>query len=102
MSKTHATEDTLTIELDTTELSTHQIRLIKRVNSMISHVLTTDNESEYFDSSSELLKLTANIVKKANFAEQDSKIEYSKQALEFCADILSDQVYEDDIVNYDN
>jgi hypothetical protein len=92
----------LTLEFNTDELSEHQIRLVKSINSMLAHVLTTDVEDEYFDSSSELLRLVANAVKKANFSENDKKIEYSKQALEFCVDILNDQVYEDQLMKYDN
>jgi hypothetical protein len=92
----------ITLEVETEELNPQQIRLIKSINSMLTHILTTDDEEEYFDSSSELLRLVATSIKKANFCANDGKIEYSQQALEFCVDTLSDQVYEDDLIKYDN
>jgi len=102
MSAEKIKDKVLFLEIDTTEMSEQQVRLIKSINSMLSHVLTTDQESEYFDGSSELLRLVASAVKKANFSNEEGTIEYSKQALEFCVDILSEQVYEGDILKYDN
>ncbi len=93
---------TFTLEIDTEGMSPQQIRLIKSINSMLTHVITTEEEDEYFDSSSELLRLVASAVKKANFSQNDQGIQYSLQALEFCVDTLSDQVYEEDLIKYDN
>ncbi len=88
--------------MQTEEMNSEQIRLIRTVNAMLEHVTTTNEESEYFDGSSELLRLVANLIKKANFSQEDGKIQYSQQALEFCADILNDQIYQEDLVKYDN
>ncbi len=102
MASTKSDKNILKIELNTEEMSPAQIRMIKSINSMLAHVITTEEEEEYFDGSSELLRMVASVIKKANFSNQDGKIEYSKQALEFCADVLSDQIYEDDLMKYDN
>ena len=69
---------------------------------MLAHVMQTNDEEEYFDGSSELLRLVATAVKKAQFSQNNSEIKYDQQALEYCVDILSDQVYTDDVVQYDN
>ena len=102
MSESNVETKKLSLEINTEEMSSHQIRLIKTINSMLAHVLTTEEEEEYFDSSSELLRLVASAVKKANFSSHDDKIQYSQQALEYCVDILNDQVYEDELLKYDN
>lgn len=95
----------LKIEVDSLEMSEQQKRLVKTVNSLLSHVMTTDDEQEYFDSSSELMRVVATAIKKSNFAGEygaNEQIPYGNQALEFCVDTLSDQVYEDTVVKYDN
>jgi len=92
----------MNVEINTTNLNEQQIRLVKSINTMLSHVLETDAESEYFDSSSELLRLVASAIKKANFNNQGSNIAYDQQALEYCVDILSEQVYTDEVMKYDN
>jgi hypothetical protein len=102
MSESKILQTPLKLEIDTEEMNNQQVRLIKTINTMLAHVLTTEEEDEYFDSSSELLRLVASAVKKANFSKNDSGIEYSQQALEFCVDTLSNQIYEDDLIKYDN
>jgi hypothetical protein len=95
----------LKIEVDSLEMSEQQMRLVKSINSLLSHVMTTDDESEYFNSSSELMRLVATAIKKSNFADgygENADIPYGNQVLEFCVDKLSDQVYEDDVMKYDN
>lgn len=96
-------ESTLNLEISTEDLSEHQVRLIKTINSLLGHILTTEEEDEYFESSSELLRVVATAIKKANFSEENQKpIEYGQQALEFCVDILNDQIYDGDLIKYDN
>jgi hypothetical protein len=90
------------LEVKTEDLNPQQIRLLKSINSMLTHIMTTKEEDEYFDGSSELLRLVASAVKKANFCKTDNEIEYGQQALEFCVDTLSDQVYEENLIKYDN
>ena len=93
---------TLTIQIETQDMSSQQVRLIKSINLMLKHVMTTELENEYFDHSSDLLRFVASAIKQANFSKIDTDIDYGQQALEFCVDTLSDQVYEHDLVKYDN
>lgn len=92
----------LKIEINTTELNEHQQRLIKGVNSLLEHILLTKSEEDYFESSSELMRLVATAIKKSNFNNQCSSIEFDQQVLEFCADTLSDQVYQRSVESLDN
>ncbi|MFT6633817.1 MAG: hypothetical protein ACJAS4_003789 [Bacteriovoracaceae bacterium] len=102
MSESKRIQESLKLEIDTDGMNIQQVRLIKTINTMLAHVLTAEDEDEYFDSSSELLRLVASAVKKANFSKNDTGIEYSQQALEFCVDTLSDQIHEDGLIKYDN
>lgn len=98
-------EDTyLNLKIDTNELSPNQIRLIKSVNSMIMHVLTTRQEDEFFDGSADLMRMCAALIKQAHFIEiQDiSEIPYGKQALEYSVDILREHMEKSKVVTYDN
>ena len=95
----------LNLNVDVSELNQQQVRLIKSINSLLTHIMSTDDEDEYFESSSELMRIVAMAVKKSNFSTEFQKkasIPYGQQALEYCVDILSDQVYGDDVVKYDN
>lgn len=95
----------LNINVEAGELTAQQKRLVKSVANMLAHVMTTDQEADYFDSSSELMKLVAGAIKQANFTSiwrEDENIAYSTQALEFCLDNLNDEIYSDKIIRYDN
>lgn len=95
----------LNITVDTQEMSESQKRLLKSVTTLLAHVMTTDEESEYFESSSEVMKLLAGAIKQSNFTSiwrENKDIPYATQALEFCLDHLNDEIHSDDIVRYDN
>ncbi|MDH5415346.1 MAG: protein phosphatase 2A regulatory B subunit B56 family protein [Flavobacteriaceae bacterium] len=93
---------TLNIEINIDELNSTQVRMIKSINSLLTHTLTTSDETEYFNGSSELLRLLASLIQKASFSKKEGHIDYGKQVLEYCSDILAEQVYEDSLVKYDN
>lgn len=95
-------EKALKIKINAKELNDHQKRLIKSINSLLEHILLTKSEEDYFESSSELMRLVATAIKKSNFNSQCSSIEYQQQVLEFCVDTLSDQVYERNVETLDN
>lgn len=95
-------DNALKIEINTNSLNEHQQRLVKRINSLLEHVMKTSNEDEYFELSSELMRLMATAIKKSNFNENASSIEHSQQVLEFCVDNLSDQVYGRSVETFDN
>lgn len=96
---------TINVEIDTAELDSAQIRLIKKINLMLTNMMVTDEESEYFNSSSELLKLVAQSVKDANFSKfwsENSNIKYADQALEYSVDSLSDDLKAQNLAGFDN
>jgi hypothetical protein len=96
---------TMNLEIETTELDSAQIRLIKKINLMLSNMMVTDEESEYFNSSSELLKLVAQSVKDANFSKfwsENSNIKYADQALEYGVDSLSEDLSAQNLAGFDN
>lgn len=93
------------IEIDTTELSPSQVRLIKSINTMLTHVSTTDEENEFFDGSSDLMRMVSSLIKQANFSHfnsVDSEIPYADQAIEFSIDVVQDALERRKVVNWDN
>ena len=92
------------IELDGTELTDQQIRLLKSINAMMEHVLTTEEESEFFEASAEAMRMCASLIKQSHFAgelELDG-VPYADQALEYSMDVLSEHMNNAKIVHYDN
>ena len=94
----------LDIKIDSEHLSANQIRLIKAINSMITHVLTTSKEDEYFDGSADLIRMCGALVKQALFTEINTKssIPYGEQALEYAVDLLKEHMEQSKVVTYDN
>ncbi len=93
----------ISLNFDTTELNAQQIRLIKSICSMLNHVLTTDDECDYFDGSADLMKMVASAIKQANFSKGiNEDIPYAQQALEFCMDMVTDQIHTEEIIRHDN
>ncbi len=96
---------TMIIEIDATELTPQQMRLIKSINAMLNHVLTTENEEEYFEGSAEVMRMCASVIKQAQFTEKlkgAGNIPYAQQALEYSMDVLQDYVTTSKVVTYDN
>ena len=91
-------EKELVIKLNIEELTPTQVRLIKNVNALISNVLSADDEAEFFEMSSELIRKTAELIKHAQFADQNQNMAYGEQAVEFAIDFL----HEHKIQNIDN
>ena len=89
------------LELETSELNELQVRLIKRAVALINHVNLTDEEPEYFETSSELLRVVAQIIRFSNINKPGTDVEFADQALEFCVDRLADQIYQNDLVKFD-
>ena len=96
------TEKELLLKLNTEEMTLTQIRLIKSVNALISHVLTAEDETEYFEVSAELIRKTAELIKHSDFAVSNSSMPYGNQAVEFAVDFLNDSMDSGKIGNIDN
>jgi hypothetical protein len=101
-----ATNDSiLNLQIDTSELSPAQVRLIKSLNSLLLGVITTDDEAEFFDDSAEAMRICASLIQQSHFTQQfnaDKAIPYADQALEYSIDILQEQVSQSKVMVYDN
>ena len=104
MTNFDSNKNILQIEIKTKGLDSTQIRLIKSLNTLLGHVLTTTEESEYFDSSAELMRMCASLIKQSNFTQNDQEngIPYAEQALEFSMDRVYDQICHQKIIIFDN
>lgn len=93
------------IEIDGSELTPNQVRLIRSLNTMLAHVMLTENEDEYFEGSAEFMRMCAALIKQARFTENlkdSSNIPYAQQALEYSMDVLQEYVTNSKVVTYDN
>lgn len=93
------------IEIDGSELTPNQVRLIRSLNTMLAHVMLTENEEEYFEGSAEFMRMCAALIKQAHFTENlkdQSNIPYAQQALEYSMDVLQEYVTSSKVVTYDN
>lgn len=98
-------KEKLNIEIDTKGLSPAQVRLIRSLNAMLTHLLITDEEAEFFDGSAEFMRMCAALIKQSQFTERlqaDDEIAYADQALEFAVDVLSEHMSLSKVVQYDN
>ena len=92
----------LVIKFNVEELTPTQVRLLKSVTSLLSHVLAADEESEFFETSSELMRKVAETIKHADFANKNQEMAYGDQAVEFAIDFLNDSMDQNKIQNIDN
>lgn len=103
--QTSLKEQMIKIEIDGSELTPQQVRLIRSLNTMLAHVLLTESEEEYFEGSAEFMRMCAALIKQARFTEElkdQSNIPYAQQALEYSVDILQEYVTASKVVAYDN
>lgn len=95
-------EQELHIKLNVEEMTPTQVRLIKNITSLLTNVVSADEESEFFDASSELFKKVAELVKHSQFAETNRKINYGEQAVEYSIDNLNESLDGQSLHNIDN
>lgn len=95
-------EHELLIKLNVEEMSPRQVRLVKNITALLTSVVSADEESEYFDSSSELFKKVAELVKHSQFAETNRNINYGEQAVEYSIDNLNEALEDNKLHNIDN
>ncbi len=95
----------LNLQIDTSELTPAQVRLIKSLHSLLLGVITTDDEAEYFDDSAEAMRICASLIQQSHFTQQfntNKNIPYADQALEYSIDILQEQFSQSKVITYDN
>lgn len=93
------------IEIDGGDFTPQQVRLIRSLNTMLAHVMVTENEEEYFEGSAEVMRMCAALIKQAQFTENlkgVDNISYAQQALEYSMDVLQEYVSSSKVVTYDN
>jgi len=90
-------------EIDGNKLDSHHVRLLKTFNRLMTHVLSTSNESEYFDGAADALRMCASMIKQSNFVENSvDDIPYAEQVMEFSMDTLQEFMSDSKVVTYDN
>ena len=90
------------MKLHTEGLTTTQVRLVKSIHALLANVVSSEDESEYFESSAELLRKTAELIKHSNFALENKGMSYGDQAVEFAVDTLNESMDGNKIQNLDN
>ena len=88
--------------LNTDGLTSTQVRLVRSIHALLSSVVSSDDESEYFESSAELLRKAAELIKHSNFALDNKGMSYGDQAVEFAVDTLNEVMDEKKVQNLDN
>ena len=103
--QTSLKDQMIKIEIDGSELTPNQVRLIRSLNTMLAHVMLTENEEEYFEGSAEFMRMCAALIKQARFTENlkdNTNVPYAQQALEYSMDVLQEYVTASKVVTYDN
>lgn len=102
--QTSIKDNTIKIEIDASGLTPQQIRLLRTLNTVIAHVVKTDDEEQYFEGSAEFMRICASLIKQSNFTEQlkSNDIPYAQQALEYSMDVLHECITNAKVVTYDN
>ena len=102
MDAEHTNDNQKTLRMDVEGLTPQQIRLLKRILSLLTHTMKTEDEADYFLGGQELMKSVAQVIKTAQFSHSNKTIAYGVQALEFSYDALAELIHSDKINNYDN
>lgn len=92
----------LHIKFNVEELTPTQVRLLKSVTSLMTHVLSADEESEFFEMSAELMRKVAETIKHSDFANKNKEMSYGTQAVEFAVDFLNETLDQNKVHNIDN
>jgi hypothetical protein len=92
----------IVIKINTEDLNATQIRLLKTINALLAHAITAEEEAEYFETSAELLKKCAEVIKHSNFADKNPSMAYGDQAVEFALDFINEFMDANKIHNIDN
>ena len=92
----------IVLKINIDAMTPTQVRLLKNVTSLLTSVLSSDEEGEYFEMSSELLRKTAELIKHSDYATMNKDMSYGDQAVEFAIDFLNEILDEQKNHNLDN
>ena len=93
------------VDIDVSEFKPEQIRLIRSMLIVISSLLQSKEENDFFNNSAELIRLSASLISQSNFTkdlEINKNIPFTEQALEYSLDILQEYMNSSSIVIHDN
>lgn len=98
-------ESSTSLSADHPGLDKVQLRLLRSLQQLLPHLMTTEDENEFFESGRELLKLFALSLNQSNFekkASRNKKFSYATQALEFALDHLEEDLKNSQTLILDN
>ena len=103
MNRTNSTHQNGPLDQEAKPLSVTQQRLLKRLMALLGHVATTDDESECFEGSAQLMRELCQFIQAAHFiTESKSSINYKEQVLEYALDHLNEYLAADKLTGLDN
>ena len=102
MQDLRANSKELLLKINAEELTPTQVRLLKSVTSLLSQVLTAEDETEYFEMSADLMKKVAETIKHSDFADKNKAMSYGTQAVEFAIDFINESLDQNKLNNIDN
>jgi hypothetical protein len=88
-------------------LNSTQTRLFNSMQKLLPHILTTEDEGDFFENSRELFRLMAFCLQEANFEKKSQQtfarpIPYATQVLEFALDNLEEDLKNSKLYLLDN
>ena len=97
------TNTELTLKVETHDLTPMQVRLLRHAHTLLVHVISAEDEAEYFEASAQLLKQAVQLIKHSNFSEnRPGGIPYGEQAIEYAMEELSETLGVQGHINIDN
>ena len=94
-----------TFEIQHQNLAPEQLRLTKSIITELVSMMETNQEDQFFHSSSELMRLIATAVEFSSFVDYQSSVSsipFSTQAIEYSIDVLADYMESNKHIQYDN
>jgi hypothetical protein len=97
-------------EHQTSLLTEEQVRCIRKLNAKLVDLMTSHNEEDYFESSADVFRSCAELIKRANILDQYRNdengahiiSEYSNQSIESSIDQLQEFLEKSDLIRFDN
>lgn len=87
------------------KLPPQQVRLLKTINAYLQALSVTQDEKEFFEGASELLRSFAAFLKQSSYIkdlENEFREEYSLQAIEYAIENLYENLSSRSVVKFDN
>jgi len=92
-------------EIQHKNLGPEQLRLTKSIITELTKMMETNQENQFFHSSSELMRLIATAIEFSSFVDYQSSIStipFGPQAIEYSIDVLTEYMENNKHIQYDN